>query len=79
MRDIIETDRLVLRQTEQRDAKAISVLGSDFDIARMTGSFPYPFPLLSAEFKIMTFHAAKRRGFGKLAIGLDVHIGATVI
>ncbi|MEP3653636.1 MAG: GNAT family N-acetyltransferase [Litorimonas sp.] len=62
MRDIIETNRLVLRQTEQRDAKAISVLGSDFDIARMTGSFPYPFPLLSAEFKIMTFHAAKRRG-----------------
>lgn len=62
MRDIIETDRLVLRQTEQRDAKAISVLGSDFDIARMTGSFPYPFPLLSAEFKVITFHAAKRRG-----------------
>ena len=61
MRDIIETDRLVLRQTEQRDAKAISVLGSDFDIARMTGSFPYPFPLLSAEFKVITFHAAKRR------------------
>ena len=62
MRDIIETERLVLRQTEQRDADAISTLGSDFDIARMTGSFPYPFPLLSAEFKIMTFHAAKRRG-----------------
>ena len=62
MRDIIETERLVLRQTEHRDAEAISTLGSDFDIARMTGSFPYPFPLLSAEFKIMTFHAAKRRG-----------------
>lgn len=62
MRDQIQTERLVLRQTEQRDAAAISKFGSDFDIARMTGSFPYPFPLLSAEFKIMTFHAAKRRG-----------------
>ena len=62
MRDILKTKRLVLRQTELRDAEAISKFGSDFDIARMTGSFPYPFPLLSAEFKIMTFHAAKRRG-----------------
>lgn len=62
MRDIIETERLVLRQTEQRDAAAFSVLVSDFDIARMTGSIAYPYPLLSAEFKIMTFHAAKRRG-----------------
>ena len=62
MRNEIQTERLVLRQTETRDAAAISKLGSDFDIARMTGSFPYPFPLLAAEFKIMTFHAAKRRG-----------------
>jgi RimJ/RimL family protein N-acetyltransferase len=28
----------------------------------MTGSIAYPYPVLSAEFKIMTFHAAKRRG-----------------
>ncbi len=62
MRDIIETERLVLRQTEPRDAAAFSKLVSDFDIARMTGSIAYPYPLLSAEFKIMTFHAAKRRG-----------------
>lgn len=61
MRDTLHTERLTLRQTELRDAAAISKFGSDFDIARMTGSFPYPFPLLSAEFKIMTFHAAKRR------------------
>jgi len=62
MRDIIETKRLVLRQTERRDADAFSKLVSDFDIARMTGSIAYPYPVLSAEFKIMTFHAAKRRG-----------------
>jgi RimJ/RimL family protein N-acetyltransferase len=62
MRDIIETERLVLRQTVRRDAPAFSALVSDFDIARMTGSIAYPYPVLSAEFKIMTFHAAKRRG-----------------
>jgi RimJ/RimL family protein N-acetyltransferase len=62
MREIIKTQRLTLRQTEQRDAAAFSKLVSDFDIARMTGSIAYPYPLLSAEFKIMTFHAAKRRG-----------------
>jgi len=48
MRDTLTTDRLVLRQIELRDAEAFSTLGSDFDIARMTGSFPHPFPLLSA-------------------------------
>jgi len=62
MRDIIETPRLVLRQTEQRDAVTFSRLVSDFEIAKMTGSIAYPYPVLSAEFKIMTFHAAKRRG-----------------
>lgn len=62
MLEKIETERLILRQTEQRDAAAFSTLVSDFDIARMTGSIAYPYPLLSAEFKIMTFHAAKRRG-----------------
>ena len=62
MRDMIETKRLVLRQTETRDAAPFSKLVSDYDIARMTGSIAYPSPLLSAEFKIMTFHAAKRRG-----------------
>lgn len=62
MRDKIETKRLNLRQIEPRDAKAFSKLGSDFDIARMTGSFPHPFPLLAAEFKVMDLCAQKRRG-----------------
>ena len=62
MRDLVKTERLTLRQTELRDAPAFSTLVSDFDIARMTGSIAYPYPLLSAEFKIMSLHAAKRRG-----------------
>jgi len=62
MRNHFYTERLKLRQTETRDAAAFSKLASDFDVARQTGSIPFPFPLLSAEFKIMSFHAAKRRG-----------------
>jgi len=62
MRNKIETERLVLRQTKQSDAVAFSTLVSDFDIARMTGSIAYPYPVLSAEFKIMTFHSSKQRG-----------------
>jgi len=62
MRNQLHTERLTLRQTDLRDAIAFSKLASDFDVARMTGSIPFPFPLLAAEFKIMSFHAAKRRG-----------------
>lgn len=62
MRNRFYTERLKLRQTEVRDAAAFSKLASDFDVARMTGSIPFPFPLLAAEFKIMSFHAGKRRG-----------------
>ncbi len=62
MHDHIETERLVLRQLEDRDAAHFSEYGTDIDVARMTGSFPHPFPLLSAEFKIMDLRAQKRRG-----------------
>lgn len=62
MRDRLETERLVLRQLTLDDAKALSHLGGDLDIARMTGSFPHPFPLLSAEFKIMHMQQLRRRG-----------------
>lgn len=81
MRDMIETERLILRQTKQSDAAAFSELVSDYDIARMTGSIAYPYPVLSAEFKIMTFHSAKRRGLAHpYAItlkGQDELIGVT--
>ncbi len=79
MRDQIKTDRLILRQLEDRDAIAFSKYGSDFDVARMTGSFPHPFPLLSAEFKVMDLRAQKRRGLAHpyviTRIGEDDMIG----
>jgi len=81
MRNNLHTERLKLRQTEARDATAFSRLASDFDVARQTGSIPFPFPLLSAEFKIMSFHAGKRRGLAHpYAItlkGSDEMIGVT--
>jgi len=63
MRDTLSTDRLILRQLGDRDAARFAEFGTDIDVARMTGSFPHPFPLLSAEFKILHLRAQKRRGF----------------
>jgi len=62
MRDTLQTQRLVLRQLSLRDAKEFSNFATDFDVARMTGSIPHPFPLLAAEFKVMDLRAQKRRG-----------------
>ena len=62
LREVLSTERLILRPLKHSDATAFSKYGNDFDIARMTGSFPHPFPLLSAEFKIMHLKSMKRRG-----------------
>jgi len=61
MRDQITTKRLVLRQLEDSDAMRFAKFGTDIEVGRMTGSFPHPFPLLSAEFKILHLRALKRR------------------
>ena len=52
MRDILHTERLTLRTLRLSDAKRYSKYVSDWDVARMTGSLPYPIPLLSTEIKI---------------------------
>jgi len=62
MHETLKTERLILRQLRDKDATALSKYGSDFDIARMTGSFPHPFPLISAEFKILHLRAQNRQG-----------------
>jgi RimJ/RimL family protein N-acetyltransferase len=62
MRHQIKTERLVLRPLMLEDAPAFSKLASDYDIAKMTGSIPHPFPLFSAEFKIMYLRRQKERG-----------------
>ena len=62
MRNEIGTERLVLRQLALNDAAAFSKLAGDYDISKMTGSLPHPFPLYSAEFKIMYLRQQNRRG-----------------
>ena len=61
MERVIKTDRLVLRPITLEDAPAFSKLAGDFDIAKMTGSIPSPFPVLSAEVRTMMFEAAWRQ------------------
>lgn len=62
MRDILHTDRLILRTLRLSDAKRYSVFVSDWDVARMTGSLPYPIPLISTEIKIEMLLSKRRRG-----------------
>jgi RimJ/RimL family protein N-acetyltransferase len=62
MRDIIKTKRLLLRPITMADAEAMAQLAGDFDIARMTGSIPHPFPVLSAEIRVTLFEVGRRRG-----------------
>jgi len=61
MRETLKTNRLVLRPLTLEDAPAFAKLANDMDIARMTASFPHPFPLLSAEFKLMHMRTLKHR------------------
>ena len=62
MRDIINTERLVLRPLALSDAPAFSKYAGDYDIAKMTGSIPHPFPLITAEAKLMIMLGQKRSG-----------------
>ena len=64
MRPTLDTDRLTLRQIRDDDAPSFSALAGDFDISRMTGTIPYPLPLLSAEFKILSLKARQRQNLG---------------
>ncbi len=72
MQDILRTDRLILRPLARTDADRYSRLVSDWDIARMTGSLPFPLPLISAEIKIEMLLSKRRRGLAyPYAITLD--------
>lgn len=55
---VIKTRRAVLRKVEHADAPALSAKISDYDIAKMTGTIPFPMPLLSAEIWISLNRAA---------------------
>lgn len=62
MKRTIKTERLVLRPITLGDAPEFARLAGDFDIAKMTGSIPSPFPVISAEIRTMMFEMAWRQG-----------------
>lgn len=49
----IETGRLKLRLPEMDDAARLCELAGDYDVARMTGSIPHPYPQLAAEMWVL--------------------------
>ncbi len=62
MPETIVTPRAVLRKVSDRDAAALSEHISDYDIAKMMGSIPYPMPRVSAEVWLLINKAAWNRG-----------------
>ncbi len=62
MRDILKTERLILRPPNHADARAIAKNINDKDILRMTASLPMPYFNLCADFWISQALANRRRG-----------------
>jgi len=61
MRDEIRTERLVLRQLTLKDAPVFARIAGNYDVAKMCATISYPFPVLSAEFKLMDKALKKQR------------------
>lgn len=64
---IIETQRLVLRPFEARDAQALFELNSHPDVMRYTGDQPFRDAAEAADF-IEEYRAKTEPGFGRLAV-----------
>jgi RimJ/RimL family protein N-acetyltransferase len=64
MRDVvtIETDRLILRRPVLGDARRISALTSDPNVARMVARVPLPHPPIAAEGFLLILRARERLG-----------------
>ncbi len=73
--------RLTLRPLVMDDAPRFATFASDYDIARMTGSFPRHFPQIFAEFRILYMQSQKRRrlsfNYAVTQIGDNKIIGIT--
>ncbi|WP_241674988.1 GNAT family N-acetyltransferase [Paenibacillus luteus] len=59
---LLTTDRLILRQLEEKDADAMELLIDDYEVARTTLNIPYPYPKGSAVSFIL--HRAEVAGDG---------------
>ena len=62
MRLLIETQRLALRPFEAADARRIAYLAGEYDVARMCGRVPSPYPLAHAREWIAGHDRLRQRG-----------------
>jgi RimJ/RimL family protein N-acetyltransferase len=67
----LETRRLWLRWPRQSDAPALSVLASEWDVARATAMIPHPYGSEDADRFILAARAANARG-AALRLGLTL-------
>jgi RimJ/RimL family protein N-acetyltransferase len=58
----LRTDRLNLRPLELSDAPRIAALCTDWDVARMTASIPFPHPAISVEGYVLIEQARRPTG-----------------
>jgi len=58
----IETTRLTLRAFSETDARRLAYLAGDYDVAKMCGRVPHPYPVLVAEGWIAMQSASRNRG-----------------
>lgn len=62
MPETVATPRAILRKIKLTDAAAMSAHVSDYDIAKMTGTIPFPMPKVSAEIWMLLNRSAWDRG-----------------
>jgi ribosomal-protein-alanine N-acetyltransferase len=64
MREILETQRLLLRQPQKEDAAAMVPLANDFDVAKNLASMPFPYTLADARAFIARAADLRAKGTG---------------
>jgi [ribosomal protein S5]-alanine N-acetyltransferase len=64
MTTLIETTRLVLRPFAASDARRLSYLAGDYEVAKMCGRVPHPYPVAAAQAWIAKQPAARASGEG---------------
>lgn len=64
---ILETDRLILRTFEEKDAPMFFALNKDFEVIQYTGDVPFTSEEEALKF-IQSYDAYQRNGFGRWAV-----------
>jgi RimJ/RimL family protein N-acetyltransferase len=68
MKNLLETERLLLRRLELEDAHRVEELASDYELAKTTLTVPHPYPTGSAADFIRNMWEAEEKGLVAFAI-----------